>query len=111
MSRRRPLHKYPNSYFVLFERAQVAPVVLQMDSEAAARSARVELYTLRGQVRETVAADPTLHDLAEHLVLMENIEIRVRGNKVTLAKKLRNPLATAIQDAIYAKPTISRSGQ
>ena len=87
MARRKPLHKYPAEMFALFEKAQTCRVILEFDSPGQAKSFRVELYNLRSQVREHAAFDPSVEELAEHLILMDNIIVSREGCKLILSKK------------------------
>lgn len=99
MSRRRPLHRYPERYYLLFEEAQKRVVTIPFATVGKAATFRVELYNLRAQVREALAADPTLDSLGEHLLMMENIEIRLRGTTLQLHKKT-DPHAHALEIAL-----------
>ena len=99
MARRKPLHKYPQEMYLLFEQAQRAELVMEFDSPGQAKSFRVELYNLRSQVRQSVAFDPTVSELAEHLLLMDNIVINREGNKLIL-KKRQTPYLEVMEKAL-----------
>lgn len=82
MPRRRPLHKYPDEYYELFERSQREPFELEFDSHERARYLRDELYALRASVRDTLAVDPETPELAEQYLLMENVVIELDDRKL-----------------------------
>lgn len=80
MPRSKPLHRYPQEYYALFERAQQADFSLPFENAARARYVRGELYNMRARIRDALQIDPDQPELAQHYILMENIVIEKDDN-------------------------------
>ena len=78
------LHRYPEEYYQLFEKAQTEDVVLEFTSARQAKNFRVELYNLRRVCRDEALNS---EEVAEHSIIMENIIISLDGTKLVLHKR------------------------
>ena len=87
MPRSKPLHRYPQEYYALFERAQEGDFSLPFENAARARYLRGELYNMRARIRDALAMDPAQPELAEQYIIMENIVIEKDDNVLHFHKR------------------------
>lgn len=74
MPRAKALERYPNSFYMLLDRAAQGEVRIETSSESAAKNLRSELYVFRGVLRKHAATN------AKYALIAEDIRFRIEGS-------------------------------